>query len=217
MNTSGLYVVLLFSQTVLGAEPMIPTPTPPIVYTINYSGEFFKKPEYIEQFKAAPPDLLHMGKAVPIVHSWGPIRLYEGENQRTGGPGHTLSWENIALLSPEALAERTENIRRRSSDTTRSAFARSSHTSATLRWPAITRSGSASGSSTTIGTSTLGGPDRDCRTIRPTGCAGTSTASSCFTCPPATHTHPITLLHFIAIAYALTTRTGSSGTDGLCI
>ncbi len=46
------------------------------------------------------------------MHSWGPIRLYEGENQRTGGPGHTLSWENIALLTPEALAERIENIRR---------------------------------------------------------------------------------------------------------
>ncbi len=92
--------------------PMVPTTTPPIVYTINYSGEYFKDPQYIEQFKAAPPDLLHVGKAVPITHHWGPIRLYQGENQYTGGPGHTLSWENIALLSPEALAERIETIRR---------------------------------------------------------------------------------------------------------
>ncbi len=117
LNTLGLFAAVLFGQVTLGAvsagtvEPMIPTTTPPIVYTINYSDTYFKKPDYIDQFKAAPPDLLHMGKAVPIVHSWGPIRLYKGENQYTGGPGHTLSWENIALLSPEALAERTENIR----------------------------------------------------------------------------------------------------------
>ena len=52
-----------------------------------------------------------MGKAVPISHLWGPMRLYAGENQWTGGPGHTLSWENIALITPEQLAERIENIR----------------------------------------------------------------------------------------------------------
>ena len=92
-------------------ERMVPTTTPPIVYTINYSGEYFKDPEYIKQFEAAPPDLLHIGKAVPITHHWGPIRLYQGENQYTGGPGHTLSWENIALVEPEALAERIETIR----------------------------------------------------------------------------------------------------------
>ena len=92
-------------------EPVVPVTTPPIIYTINYSGEYFKDPEYIEQFTAAPPDLLHVGKAVPITHHWGPIRLFQGENQYTGGPGRTLSWENIALLSPEALAERIETIR----------------------------------------------------------------------------------------------------------
>ena len=48
---------------------------------------------------------------MPISHLWGPVRLYYGENQYTGGPGYTLSWENIALLEPEALAERIENIR----------------------------------------------------------------------------------------------------------
>lgn len=91
---------------------MLPTTTPPIVYTINYSGDYFTKPDYIEQFKAAPPDLLHVGKATPISHHWGPTRLYQGENQYTGGPGHTLSWENIALLSPEALAQRIATIRK---------------------------------------------------------------------------------------------------------
>lgn len=102
----------LFALSLAAAgEPMLPKTTAPIVYTIDYSGAFFLKPEYIEQFKPAPPDLLHMGKAVPISHLWGPIRLYQGENQETGGPGHTLSWENIALLSPEALSARIETIR----------------------------------------------------------------------------------------------------------
>lgn len=92
--------------------PVLPRTTPPIVYHINYSGDYFTKPDYINQFKAAPPDLLHVGKAVPISHHWGPTRLYQGENQYTGGPGHTLSWENIALLTPEALATRIETIRK---------------------------------------------------------------------------------------------------------
>jgi len=105
--------VLLAPAIAGGTErrPMLPTTTPPIVYTINYSGDYFTKPDYIEQFKAAPPDLLHVGKAAPITHLWGPIRLYQGENQYTGGPGHTLSWENIALLSPDALAKRIATIR----------------------------------------------------------------------------------------------------------
>ena len=47
-------------------DPVVPTTTPPIVYTINYSGEYFQNPEYVEQFKGSPPDLLHVGKAVPI-------------------------------------------------------------------------------------------------------------------------------------------------------
>jgi hypothetical protein len=111
---AALLAASLMLRAGLGAppEPLIPATTPPIIYTINYTDEYFLNPEYIEQFKAAPPDLLHVGKAVPITHHWGPIRLYKGENQYTGGPGHTLSWENIALLSPEALAERIETIRK---------------------------------------------------------------------------------------------------------
>ena len=93
-------------------RPLLPATTPPIVYRINYSGDYFKKPDYLEQFRAAPPDLLHVGKAVPISHHWGPTRLYQGENQYTCGPGHTLSWENVALLSPDAVASRIANIRR---------------------------------------------------------------------------------------------------------
>lgn len=103
---------LLLAGALAGeADRVLPKTTPPIVYTINYSGDYFTKADYIEGFKAAPPDLLHVGKAVPISHLWGPIRLYQGENQYTGGPGHTLSWENIALLPPDELAKRIEAIR----------------------------------------------------------------------------------------------------------
>ncbi len=90
---------------------LLPKTTPPIVYTINYTGDYFTKPDYVERFKAAPPDLLHVGKATPITHLWGPVPLYQGENQYTGGPGHTLNWKNIALLSPDELARRVETIR----------------------------------------------------------------------------------------------------------
>jgi hypothetical protein len=92
-------------------EPMLPTTTPPIVYTMDYRGPFFSDPTYLDRFKAAPPDLLHVGKALPITHLWGPVRLYRGENQYTGGPGNTLNCENIALLTPDAVRQRVENIR----------------------------------------------------------------------------------------------------------
>ena len=56
--------------------------------------------------------MLHVGKAVPIIHSWGSIKIYKGENQYTGEPWGTFNEDNIALISPEALTERIENIRR---------------------------------------------------------------------------------------------------------
>jgi hypothetical protein len=113
MSTHALCALLWIAQAALAAprEPMLPTTTPPIVYTIDYSGPVFSDPHYLDQFKAAPPDLLHIGKALPITHLWGPVRLYNGENQYTGGPNWTLDRENVALLPPEALAERVEHIR----------------------------------------------------------------------------------------------------------
>jgi hypothetical protein len=118
MSSSCRVAALILGAGVLGGQPaaardpMLPTTTAPIVYVINYSGDYFEKPDYIDRFRAAPPDMLHVGKAVPISHLWGPIRFYAGENQSTGGPGHTLSWENIALLAPDALEQRIDNIRR---------------------------------------------------------------------------------------------------------
>ncbi len=92
-------------------QTSLPATTPPLTYYINYTSDYFTKPDFIDTFKEAPPDLLHVGKAVPITHHWGPIRLYQGENQYTGGPGHTLSRENIALLTPAELEQRIQTIR----------------------------------------------------------------------------------------------------------
>ncbi len=97
----------------MGAErqPMLPVSKPPIVYRFGYTDQYFTDPEYIEQFKAAPPDLLHVGKAVPITHQWGPVGLYAGENQYTGSPKNLLIAANVALLPPEAMGGRIEHIR----------------------------------------------------------------------------------------------------------
>ena len=114
MKTSCLLGAILLGMNVTAAlgSPMLPTTSAPIIYTIDYSGDHFESPEYMERYRAAPPDMLHMGKAVPISHLWGPVRLYAGENQSTGGPKNTLSWENISLLDPQALEKRIEHIRR---------------------------------------------------------------------------------------------------------
>ncbi len=118
MKALALLATLFSGLTAIGPAvaadrvPILPTTSPPFTYTINYSGDYFTSPEYIDRFKTARPDMLHVGKATPILHLWGAVGMYQGENQYTGGPGHTLSWENIELISPQALDQRIENIRR---------------------------------------------------------------------------------------------------------
>ena len=82
----------------------------PLIYYISYTDKYFTAPQYLDAFRAAPPDVLHVGKAVPITHNWGPVPMLFGENQATGGPGHTLNWDNIRLLSPAELRNKTELI-----------------------------------------------------------------------------------------------------------
>ncbi len=113
MAAHALLAALWIGAAALGAErqPMLPVSKPPIVYRFGYTDQYFTDPAYIEQFKAAPPDLLHVGKAVPITHQWGPVGLYAGENQYTGSPQNLLVAANIALLPPEAMDGRIERIR----------------------------------------------------------------------------------------------------------
>ena len=82
----------------------------PIVYYIDYTDKYFTDPAFIDQFAEAPPDVVHVGKSVPITHNWGPVPVLAGENQYTGGPGHTLNWDAIRLLSPEEVRDRIRVI-----------------------------------------------------------------------------------------------------------
>jgi hypothetical protein len=113
MVAHALIAALSIGAAALGAEcrPMLPLSQPPIVYRFGYTDQYFTEPEYIEPFRAAPPDLLHVGKAVPITHQWGPVGLYAGENQYTGSPKNLLVAANVALLPPEAMDGRIERIR----------------------------------------------------------------------------------------------------------
>lgn len=82
----------------------------PLIYYISYTDKYFTDPKYLDAFRAAPPDVLHVGKAVPITHNWGPVPMLFGENQATGGPKHTLNWDNIRLLSPAELRNKIKLI-----------------------------------------------------------------------------------------------------------
>jgi len=47
----------------------------PMTYVIDYSGRFVGDPGEIDAYAEAPPDLMHVGKTVPITHNWGPVHL----------------------------------------------------------------------------------------------------------------------------------------------
>lgn len=82
-------------------DAMLPTTAPPIIYVINYSGDYFKRADYIERFQADPPDLLHVGKATPITHLWGPVRMCDGALQ-AGQLGSEFPRLSIADWAPYA-------------------------------------------------------------------------------------------------------------------
>lgn len=88
-----------------------PRMRPPFIYVIDYSRNHWDDFETIREFADAPPDLMHVGKAVPILHNWGAVPLAHAENQVTGGPGHTLDRDAIRLLSPVELEARIERLR----------------------------------------------------------------------------------------------------------
>ena len=90
----------------------------PFVYLIDYDTgrHFVNDPGSIAAFAEAPPDLVHVGKCVPILHNWGAVPLKVGENQFTGGPGHTLDRSAIRLLKPQELEERIRWLKQFTAD-----------------------------------------------------------------------------------------------------
>lgn len=103
----ALAVTLL--QAVAWAAPTLSSA--PFIYVIDYSDRWVKDPKAVETLGPALPDVLHIGKAVPITHNWGPIPYMAGENQDTGGKGHTLNRDSIRLLSPQELEEKAALIK----------------------------------------------------------------------------------------------------------
>jgi len=82
----------------------------PFIYVIDYSDKWVQDATAADSFGEQPPDVLHIGKSVPITHNWGAIPYMAGENQQTGGPGHTLSRDNVRLLSPAELEAKIKAI-----------------------------------------------------------------------------------------------------------
>ena len=80
----------------------------PFIYVIDYGDKWIKDPTAAGMFGDTPPDVLHIGKAVPVTHNWGPIPLMAGENQYTGGP--TLNRDATRLLTPAELEQKTKDI-----------------------------------------------------------------------------------------------------------
>ncbi|MDO9543113.1 MAG: hypothetical protein Q7J98_12455, partial [Kiritimatiellia bacterium] len=109
-GTGGILVHGFLTMTIIcaGVTPRMRTP---MTYVIDYSQKYLDDDANIEAFRKAPPDLMHVGKSVPILHNWGPVSLICGENQYTGGPGHTLSWEAIRLLTPAELEQRIKRLK----------------------------------------------------------------------------------------------------------
>jgi len=103
-----LYLVLCVKPEMTWARTL--KSSVPFIYVINYSDKWIKDPTAAQVFGDMPPDLLHIGKAVPVTHLWGPIPLMAGENQYTGGPGHTLDRNAIRLLTPEELEQKIKEI-----------------------------------------------------------------------------------------------------------
>jgi hypothetical protein len=103
----GLLAATATCSTVLGGPRM----REPMIYVIDYGEQFLRNEMAIQAYADAPPDLMHVGKSVPILHNWGPVPLLSGENQFTGGPNHTLNRDAIRLLTPAELAARIDMLK----------------------------------------------------------------------------------------------------------
>ncbi|MCK5806708.1 MAG: hypothetical protein KAI66_28015, partial [Lentisphaeria bacterium] len=109
-GVAGLGLIPIVAAMAAEAEPG-PRMRTPMTYVISYSRQYLDDDEKILAFREDPPDLMHVGKSVPILHNWGPVPLISGENQYTGGPKHTLDWDAIRLLTPQELEKRIEMLK----------------------------------------------------------------------------------------------------------
>ena len=78
----------------------------PMTYIRDYDDDHLDNPEWIAQVRANAPELLVVGKDLPIHHNWGPVQGVGGENQAYG------QGEHIRRISPAELERKMAAIRR---------------------------------------------------------------------------------------------------------
>lgn len=103
-----LGLLLAAAQSVAAAQPQLTSP--PLTYILDYGPKHVNSIEYIETIAKAPPTLLHLGKDVPLTHSWGPIQALGGENQAHGKRRPYGPEDDIRRLSPEELRQRMADL-----------------------------------------------------------------------------------------------------------
>lgn len=87
----GAFTALAAALPAFGASSTQPgvTTVPPI-YLMHYSPDAPQNPRFVEQLREAPPDILHLGHAVPLNSIFGPTSDYSGWNPKLGGVAEIL-------------------------------------------------------------------------------------------------------------------------------
>jgi len=104
----GLLLCALLSSVVWGQREAT---VPPVYYLIDYGPNHLDNPDYVKWAAELPPELLHLGKDVPMTHLYGPIAAVGGENQ-----AHGRNRADIRRLSPAEVRERIAALRRMNAD-----------------------------------------------------------------------------------------------------
>ncbi|MHB8996222.1 MAG: hypothetical protein ACYC63_13330 [Armatimonadota bacterium] len=79
--------------------------TAPLTYILDYGPKHLGNEQWMADTVAAGPQLLHLGKDVPMSHLWGPIQSLGGENQAYG------KGEHIRRLSPAEVRTRMADLK----------------------------------------------------------------------------------------------------------
>jgi hypothetical protein len=81
---TGMWPLGLAVLTAVADEPNVHEgeTTVPLVYLMHYAPDAPRNPHFIEELRAAPPDILHVGHAVPLNSIFGPTADYSGWKPR---------------------------------------------------------------------------------------------------------------------------------------
>ncbi|MGD8237966.1 MAG: hypothetical protein PVH68_05405, partial [Armatimonadota bacterium] len=78
----------------------------PMTYIRDYGDDHLDNPEWVARVRANAPELLVVGKDLPMHHNWGPVQGVGGENQAYG------QGEHIRRISANELDAKMAAIRR---------------------------------------------------------------------------------------------------------